>query len=138
MGYNLHVVRPMKLDVDKIGSVASFLCAIHCGLSGLALGLLSSVGLAFIGDPITEIVFISTALLLGIWAVWAGYQKHHSWRPALIFASGIILIVVSHLMTESVDHKGVNLLAVGLSIAAGCTLVAFHLVNRRLIKSCSV
>jgi ABC-type Fe3+-siderophore transport system permease subunit len=87
------VTRP---NVDQIGSVASFACAIHCALTGIALGVLSSFGLGFIGHPILEFFFIGSTVTLGLWAVVRGYRTHRSWHPVALFLSGMAMIILAH------------------------------------------
>ena len=55
----------MKLafDVDRAGSIASSLCAIHCVLSGVAVSLLTSLGASFIASKSVENLFLLSAAI---------------------------------------------------------------------------
>ena len=114
-------------NVDQLGSVASFACAVHCALSGVALGVLSSVGLEFIGHPVLEVLFIGSSVLLGILAVVRGFRIHHSWNPLGLFIAGLLMIILAHL-----NEPGWS-----FSVIGGVILVAFHWTNRRLTLSCT-
>ncbi len=109
-----------------MGSIASFACAIHCALSGVALGALSSAGFGFIGNPILEVLFIGSAVALGVWAAVRGYKIHHVWKPVALFLAGMSSIVLAH-----VSEPGWV-----FSVIGGTLLIAFHWVNQRLTLSC--
>ena len=49
-GYYLVVIRTERINLDKLGACASAICAVHCLLTGIALGLLSVAGLGFMGS----------------------------------------------------------------------------------------
>lgn len=126
------------MNVDKVGAIASMICAVHCALTGLALGLLSIVGLGFLGSPTAEVAFIGTALVLGTWAVVHGLKKHHSYLPALIFITGLVSLVLSHFVFGH-NHGGTEpqpLAATITSVLGGLCFVSFHIVNFRLQKKC--
>ena len=135
-----------RFDVDKWGAFASGLCAVHCLLVGVAFGLLPVIGLGFIATHEAEFAFFSAAILFGIWAIASGRRKHGSWLPAKVFATGLVLVAVSHFVIGHPDLHGHGLhSAVGLqlpesfgavgtvmAVCGGLTLVAFHFVNHRL------
>ncbi|MBI5708295.1 MAG: MerC domain-containing protein [Armatimonadetes bacterium] len=119
---------------ERIGVCAGTLCAVHCVLTGLALGLLSVAGLGFLKSPLVEFAFIGTAALTGLWAIQHGVRRHHSWVPAIVFVSGLALIVGSHFVFESgfgttAFGSGVG---VAMAITGGLAVGAFHFVNRRM------
>lgn len=109
-----------------MGSVASFACAVHCALSGVALGALSASGLGFIGHPILEVLFIGSAVALGIWAAVRGYRVHHVWKPIGLFIAGMLSIILAHLSEPGWIF----------SVIGGSFLIAFHWVNQRLTSQC--
>jgi hypothetical protein len=130
----------MKVQVnpDKIGAVASAICAVHCLITGVALGLLSVIGLGFIGSVPAEIAFISIAVLVGGWAIFHGVKRHHSWLPAGIFVLGLLFVAISHFVFPHHHRVGA---ASGwgtvFSVLGGLCLVSFHLVNLKMQKGCS-
>jgi hypothetical protein len=118
--------------VDRLGVWASAMCAVHCVLTGVALGLLSVAGLGFLHSALTEWGFFTVALVLGIVAVWHGRRRHHSVVPALIFVLGLSFILVSHF---GFHHHGIG--GTVFAVAGGLSLVGFHVVNMRLQHGCS-
>lgn len=117
----------VAFDVDRAGSVASTLCAIHCVMSGVLLGVLTSVGAGFLASEAVEILFLVLAGVFGVWALFRGWSKHSSFLPAIPFAIGIAFLIVAHLGKGS--HQW------GLSAAGGVFLVLFHLLNHSMIKN---
>lgn len=120
--------------LEKLGVCASTLCAVHCVLTGLALGLLSVAGLGFVANPWVEFAFVGTALVTGVWAIQHGVRRHHSWLPSFVFVSGMGLIVGSHFVFESgTGSSGLgHALGVAMAVTGGLLVGAFHLVNTRM------
>lgn len=137
-----------KLDWDKVGGVASSICAVHCVLTGVALGFLSAIGAEFMASHATEWAFLGLAILAGGFAIRSGIRRHGSWKPSLLFVAGLGAIVVRHLSFPHAhvhDHAGAvtvcqpPLIATVLSVGGGCLLVAFHVVNSWLShRQCQV
>lgn len=124
--------------MDKIGAFASAACAVHCLLSGLALGLLSVLGMGFIGSTATDIAFLSVTLSVASIAIFTGMRKHRSWRPAGLFLLGVTSIVISHFVLnhESKDLT-TRLMTTTFAVTGGVLLVSFHILNLRLQAKCS-
>jgi hypothetical protein len=118
-------------DMDRVGAFASAACAVHCVLTGLALGLMSVMGVGFLGSPPVEIAFFATAVGVGSWALVHGIRRHHSYWPALVFALGMVCLLVSHFIVAHESLAGSLISAFG-----GLCLVGFHLLNQRLGHPC--
>lgn len=127
-----------RINLDKVGACASAICAVHCALTGLALGLLSVMGLSFISSPIVDVIFVGTAVIVGISAVRHGIRHHKSYIPATIFALGIASIAIGHytIFSEAAEKHGHTHgpFATVFSVTGGVCLVLFHLLNWRLQK----
>lgn len=128
-------------SADRVGAYASFACAVHCFLSSIALGVMSVVGLGFLGSPTVDVVFIVLAVSIGSFAVWSGYTKHKSWLPGGLFLTGLTMVIVSHFVLghthlEAHPHArtAVDVFSDCLAVLGGLTLVSFHFVNSRLIR----
>ena len=125
-------VSPTRLD--KIGACASAICAVHCVLTGAALGLLSVAGFSFLMEPWIEEIFLGSTALLGIWAMWHGWKRHGSWIPSLFFVFGLGLAVVKHF---AIGHENAPGWAIWISLGGAASLVTFFVLNARLPhKSC--
>lgn len=128
-----------RMNLDQLGAVASTVCAVHCLLTGLALGLLSVAGLGFVASEPAEYVFLGVAVTVGLAALIHGHRRHHSMIPAWIFVLGITLLIVRQFAFPH-SHDG-EVAAAGLaetvvSVSAGLALVAFHVVNQRMQHQC--
>lgn len=129
-----------RINMDKLGALASAVCAVHCLLTGVALGLLSVAGLGFVGSLATDAVFLVVALTVGTAAIVHGIRKHHSAVPALIFVGGLAMFLMGHFAFGHSHVEGPwswqRTMQVALSVAGGLCIVLFHVVNLRLQKSC--
>lgn len=130
----MYSVRSSPLDPDRLGTIASTICAVHCAITGLAVSVLSVIGFATLQSPILEWGFLGLALIFGSWAAYRGYAIHKSWTPVAIFFIGLLLLVGSHLF----DPRGTSGLPSGFmelfSVLGGICLISFHYINRRRIK----
>lgn len=118
-----------RLDVDKLGALAGTICAVHCVLTGLAVGVLSVVGLGFLASPLAEVVFFGSALLIGGFAIRHGIRRHHHWAPATLFLAGMLTILAGHFFFHG---AGEHL----MSALGGAGLVGFHFLNHRMAHKC--
>ncbi len=130
----------MSINLDKVGAVASAICAVHCVITGLALGLLSVMGLGFFGTPAAELAFLFTAIGIGVVAVVHGIRKHHSYLPSIFFVGGLTCWLLAHFVF---GHNHQN--AAGpahtpfgsfLSVLGGVGIVTFHILNQRMQHKC--
>lgn len=132
-----------RINWDRLGSWASGICAIHCLLTGVALGLLSVVGLGFMANPWVEYSFIGVAIVVGVTAIIHGWRHHGSILPAVIFVTGLAMIAMSHFVFghghQNAIHKvhPSSIWATITAVAGGTCLVLFHVVNQWMRhKSC--
>lgn len=84
-----------KINWDALGIVASVACAIHCALLPLFLSSLPLFGVNIIENIQFEYVMIGLAFLLGTYALYHGFKKHHhSWWPVILFTIGILVLIL--------------------------------------------
>jgi hypothetical protein len=132
------MVRGGGWNLDRIGAMASTICAVHCLLTGVALGLLSVLGLGFLGSERAEYGFLAVTVTVGFFAVWHGVRKHHSAVPASFFVLGLGCWVVSHFVFGHGHASGEHGTPGGTTFAVlgGLCIVTFHLLNQRLAHRC--
>lgn len=120
--------------LDYTGAVAAWLCAAHCVLLPLAAALLPLAGLSFLADEAAEwtLIGISAAIALASFLP-AYFRRHRKMRAMLLFASGIGLIIFSHLLLEAPTVWKIPLIIAGAGF-----ITAAHLFNRRLCRACAV
>lgn len=85
----------LKINWDALGIVASVACAIHCALLPLFLSSLPLFGVNIIENIQFEYFMIVLAFILGTYALYHGFKKHHhSWWPVILFTVGILVLVL--------------------------------------------
>ena len=89
---------------DRVGSIASGLCAVHCALCGLLPLAFTSLGLGVLLGHGAEWVFSITAIALGLIAMIWGWLQHRSTGVAVIFAIGILGLLGSRWLEMSGEH----------------------------------
>ncbi|BDQ12875.1 membrane protein [Sediminibacterium sp. TEGAF015] len=116
----------IKINWDALGIVASVACAIHCALLPLFLSSLPLFGVNIIENIHFEYFMIGLAFILGTYALYHGFKKHHhSWWPVILFTAGILLLILK------VNFH--QLEWVLLIPSVGCIVVA-HFLNFRLCR----
>lgn len=140
LGYS-NAVNSKRSLLDKIGAYSGAICAVHCILTGVALGLLSSLGFGFFGSIWVDLGFVLIAVIVGAVALRHGIVRHGSYRPALFYVAGLLAILLAHFedfshgMPIHVEHRH-NTLTVALSVLGGACFVMFHVMNLRLGNRC--
>ncbi|RYG26755.1 MerC domain-containing protein [bacterium] len=132
------MTRGSRINLDRIGAMASTICAVHCLITGIALGLLSVLGLGFLGSETAEYTFLAVTVTIGVLAVWHGRKKHHSTLPAVFFVLGLGCWLVSHFVFGHGHGAGErsNLGGTAFAVLGGLLIVAFHVLNQRLAHRC--
>jgi hypothetical protein len=115
--------------LERIGSGASLLCAVHCAATPLVV-----TALPFLGDRISsshwvEVLLIGTAACIGYTTLGASFRRHRRPAPLLLLTLGLLLVVVGH--TALPEAMGTVAAIVG-----GLTLAGAQLLNRRCPAAC--
>lgn len=112
----------LSLSLDKIGILASSLCAIHCASLPLIATLLPLTGLNFLASEWIEQSMIAIALIVGFVSMWLSYIKTHNRPlPVLILSLGFLVIVAGHNSTDELES---------IFIPIGGVIIAYsHYVN---------
>ncbi|MEM8962246.1 MAG: MerC domain-containing protein [Acidobacteriota bacterium] len=116
--------------MDRLGTLASALCAVHCALCALLPTLLVAWGLGALLTHEAEWTFTLLAVVLGVAALVLGWRKHQSWWIASILGVGIVGLLASRFLEEG----GGETVGVVIGVAAGLSLVVGHLSNLQAIR----
>lgn len=115
-----------KINWDAFGIATSVACAIHCAVLPLVLSSLPLFGINIIENQGFELLMIGLAFVVGVYSLYHGRKKHHhSYTPLLIFALGMVLMVVKSI---SQSH------ALWLLIPAVAAVVTAHFLNYKLCR----
>lgn len=113
---------------DRVGAMASFLCAVHCAALPFVLALLPFVGLSFLGDHRFERGFVVFACVLAAFALGRGFRRQQEPLPLLLAVPGIALLLFG-VTPYMQDHSLV--LHSTLVACGGMLLASAHFVNLR-------
>lgn len=113
--------------IDRIGAIASFLCAIHCAALPFVFAILPLIGLSFLADHAFERGFVLFASALALVALVNGYRRHHRSLPLRLALPGLMLLVTGVTFAESY-----SIIVHSVLVTCGGLLVASaHFVNLR-------
>ncbi len=118
----------MKLNInwDALGIATSIVCAIHCALLPLFVSSLPLFGVNILEHIGFEYAMIALAFVLGIYALYHGFRKHHhSWLPVYLFSGGMALLILK------VSFHNLELI---LLIPSVLLIIAAHFLNYRLCR----
>ena len=110
-----------KINLDALGISASLLCAIHCAVLPLFFTSLPLFGLEILHNNIFEYGMITLAAIIGSYALYHGWRKHHhKLLPLIIFFTGFAFLILKEVFIS----KEILLL-----IPAATFIVGAHLLN---------
>lgn len=124
-------VRPLGSHVHRWGQWLSLACAIHCLALPLAIGLLPLLGLAFLADERVEWVMLAAMIVFAAAAAMWGLRQHRRLWVVMAFAGAIGVIFLGH----ALGHGTIG--GAALSGVGGLGIAGAHLLNRRLVQSCT-
>ena len=115
--------------LDRLGATGSFLCALHCALLPLLLGVLPGIGLASLLSRGFEEWFVLFATVLGSVSLGWGFRRHRLPHAFALLLPGLAALWAGvwyiPLHEATLPHAAIMTL--------GGALVAFaHVVNLRL------
>lgn len=121
-----------SLFVDRLGSVASASCALHCLTVSLAPALVGFLGVEFLANEAVEWGLFASAVVFAVLAAGLGYRVHRSGKVLASFAIGLGALSAAR-FGEALDlFEGTLVLAV----LGGGVLVASHLTSVRKLRAC--
>ncbi|HEY9130612.1 MAG TPA: MerC domain-containing protein [Dyella sp.] len=118
---------------DRVGAIASFLCAIHCAALPFVLSVLPFIGLEFLADHRFERGFVLFASALALFALGNGYRRHRRPFPLLLALPGLCLLVLGVTYAE---HYSIAMHSVMVT-CGGLLLATAHFFNLRIDRQLS-
>ncbi len=116
---------------DRIGIMASAVCAVHCTLLPLLVAVVPMVGLSRLLEPRLEWLFMVSAALIGVIGHGRAYRHNHRHVvPGVIFVIGFSLVVVGRFLT---GPRWAEPCVLGLG---GMLAAASHYANLRFCRCC--
>lgn len=119
----------MTNTADRLGAVASLLCAVHCAALPFLLAVLPALGLGFLASHGFERGFIAFASVLAMTMAVIGYRRHRTARAFALLVPGLLLLWIGGFAFD-LNHAP---LLHSLLVVMGGSCVSFaHFINLRL------
>lgn len=113
-----------SITLDRVAIGLSALCAVHCVVTVILLGALSSLG-HFFADPIIHEVGLALAIIVGALALGAGMRRHRSLAPMVIGGVGLLVMGAALFVPHGAGESALTVIGVALVAVA-------HLLNMRM------
>lgn len=123
-----HAVPDHLATADRVGMAAATVCAVHCALLPLLLGLAPALGLRLGGLVDFDQAFVVFASLLAATTLALGYRRHRAFRAWALLVPGLVLVWAGS-FTSLHDHTAGHLVVM---VTGGLLLAGAHMVNLRL------
>jgi hypothetical protein len=117
--------------IDRIGFMASAMCAVHCLAMPVVMVLLPYAGMIYLEDENFEKGFIILSCFLGLTSICFGINKHKRVWPLLPLSLGIIFLMVG------LDHHHHDNVGAIRNFFGGLCIAVSHLINWKLCNVCS-
>lgn len=119
--------------LDTLGAITSWLCAVHCLVLPLMIGVLPLVGAGFLLNESVERGFIGFSVFVASASLLPAYiREHRKAQTILLAASGLGLIVLTHFTLEDKPILRFVFLSLGAILVSSA-----HLINQRLCRDCA-
>lgn len=118
---------------DRLGSVASASCALHCLATALAPAAIALLGVEFLANEAVEWGLFLAASIFAVTAAALGYRVHRSSSVLIGFGVGLATLTAARLGEAMHLFEGTLVFAV----LGGAILVASHVVSARRTKACT-
>ena len=110
-----------KINLDTLGISASLLCAIHCAVLPLFFTSLPLFGLEILHNKVFEYSMIAFAGMIGSYALYHGWKRHHHRTlPLILFFIGLSLLVLKEVFSMA---------EIILLIPAAVLIIGAHILN---------
>lgn len=109
--------------IDRLAVMLSGLCVLHCVMTVVALGLVSTAGV-WLGSPLIHEVGLVLATVLAALALVGGVMTHGIVWPTMIGAAGLTAMAAALFSPHGGEEAVLTIVGVSLIALA-------HLLNRR-------
>lgn len=122
---------------DRIGSVLSSLCAVHCMCMPLLIGLLPLIGVSFLGSHKFEHIACVTMILLAAACVWSGCRIHRRWGLLCLLGAGATLVIyIQFGRAPDENETRTDWYEAVAMFVGGALIAASHFLNLKLRVKC--
>jgi hypothetical protein len=122
---------------DKLGSVLSSLCAVHCMCMPVLIGLLPVVGLSFLASNKFEHIACVSMILLAAACLWSGCRVHRKWGLLVLLVMGAAIVIYTQFGGQPEEKDTRTDWHEAVAMAIGGSLIAVsHFINLKLRAPC--
>jgi hypothetical protein len=112
---------------DRLGIIASTVCALHCAAGAIVVGAAGLGGLLF--DERTEAVLVALAVAVATFALTSGFRRHRRLHAALVGVAGVAAVAAARVLEVDVEQA-----EAALSVSGAGLLVGAHVLNLRALR----
>jgi hypothetical protein len=137
MGYQMFTENRILTNLfEKLGSSASFICAIHCTLMPIFMTFFPLLGISMFADENLELILLLVSGFSGILTMCFGYKRHKSIKASMYFYVGFGLVALIHTLHE---HLNKSNYVFNLLLIIGSILIIYaYKINKGLCESCKL
>jgi hypothetical protein len=114
---------------DRVGAMASFLCALHCAALPFVFALLPALGLGFLANHGFERWFIAFATTLAVTMLVRGFLRHRVPYALALLLPSLVLLWLGGFVYDLESSGGWHAALVALG---GSGVALAHIINLRL------
>jgi hypothetical protein len=115
--------------LERISMGMSLICAAHCALLPVLVGMLPLLGNPLEQAESLEGPMVAVAALLGYTTLGSSFCRHRRRSPLVLFSAGLLLMVLARV---AFDHE----VAEPVVMVGALTLAGAQLLNRRCPAAC--
>ena len=93
-----------RLVFDRVGIVASSLCAVHCILMPWVIMAMPIVAGTVLTNPAAENIFVGVSVCLAAFCGFAGCRKHGQWVVMGVMGLGMLVVLGARMTAPHVCH----------------------------------
>lgn len=116
---------------DKFAIGLSLLCTLHCLAMPLLILILPTVSAVFLADEGFHFYMVMMVLPISSFALWVGYNQHHSFKILLQGLTGLIILSI----TVFLGHEQLGEVAEKLLTLLGSSFICYsHYLNYKMCQ----
>jgi hypothetical protein len=126
-----------NLDLDRVGTLASTACAVHCAAIPILMGLGAAGAVSWFDHEPVEWGFVGLAAVVGTVSAWRGYRVHGNKVVALVLVVAALSLAALTWSRHGGEHDAHTGGMAWLFPVLGLVIAVSHVVNRRLCRACT-
>jgi len=119
--------------MDRIGTIASVACLVHCVATPLLLSLFAAAAPFLPDEGRFHRLLALPVCLIALFAMGNGFRRHRVLQPALFMLSGLGLILAGAFYGERLPSHWME---AAVTMLGSALLVAAHRLNHRCCQDC--